>query len=271
MEKIEERYIGKDYYDHKVFQTLKDIIGFYGCVSYRSFSFPIYPLKNGLRNLDCDLFSSIGGTLESVSVILMNGRINDGYSLLRKYNDAIVIQTYIEIEALKGNPILKNFDAKSIGKLEEWTLKVNDFVKDDKKMYKTILEHEKLKEINGIMNIRRKDSDYSKYRDLCNDNVHYNSFKYFLLNKYEYNEGVYKKEALKALDELDEIVKNLFCLHFAYIKCLHGEYFMEDIDFVDPKLLQEGYQLGLCPFVTDMIENYVKPFNPQLTDYLLRN
>ena len=45
-------------------------------------------------NLDSYVFSSIKGTLSSINMILKDGRINDSWTLLRKYHDSIIINIY---------------------------------------------------------------------------------------------------------------------------------------------------------------------------------
>jgi len=59
---------------------------------YRMLSFSVYPfISMGTRsfcNIDSYVYSSVQGTLDSIKAVLSNGRINDSYSLLRKYYDS---------------------------------------------------------------------------------------------------------------------------------------------------------------------------------------
>ena len=48
-------------------------------------------------NIDSYIFHSIGGTLKSVQVIVSEGRINDGYALMRKYFDSVMLSVYVDL------------------------------------------------------------------------------------------------------------------------------------------------------------------------------
>src|SRR5690606_32792877 len=45
-------------------------------------------------SIDTYVYSSIQGTVDSIKILLEKGRINDCYSLVRKYFDSVVINTY---------------------------------------------------------------------------------------------------------------------------------------------------------------------------------
>lgn len=103
-DEIENRQLGEEYYSHEVFTVLKDIVNFYDFLSDNSFRF----LGNSLittvtQNLDTSVYEAICGTVESIAVVLKNGRINDVYSLLRKYDDAIMVDTYKSLVFEKEN------------------------------------------------------------------------------------------------------------------------------------------------------------------------
>ena len=82
----------KSYQDHRVFSELKRYADFYESLGTSVFSF--CSMGTEAHNIDTYVYSSIKGTLESVSTVLTNGRINDAYALLRKYYDSAIINVY---------------------------------------------------------------------------------------------------------------------------------------------------------------------------------
>ncbi len=74
------------YQNHRVFLDLKEMAEFYKLFSFSVFSF-ITVGTGASCNIDSYLYSSIQGTIESIGLLIKNGRINDGYALLRKYFD----------------------------------------------------------------------------------------------------------------------------------------------------------------------------------------
>ena len=75
--------LNKEYFNNPVFDSLKDLSGF-----YRSLSFGTFPwIQQGLEktiNIDSYTFSSIQSTLESIGLVLSKGKINDALALLSK-------------------------------------------------------------------------------------------------------------------------------------------------------------------------------------------
>lgn len=66
---------------------------FYRQLATSVFSFATMGTK-AIYNIDTYVYSSMQGTLESMRAILLAGRINDAYALLRKYHDSAVINVY---------------------------------------------------------------------------------------------------------------------------------------------------------------------------------
>lgn len=64
-------------------------------------------------NIDTYVYSSMQGTVESIKTILLAGRINDAYALLRKYHDSAVINVYSNLY-LRNNFSIENFVVEKI-------------------------------------------------------------------------------------------------------------------------------------------------------------
>lgn len=78
--------LGKDYKEHIIFNQLKELIDFYDTLSITTMGFVTGGVI-GVANLNTHVFTSIKGTIDSIQLVLNNGRINDAYALLRKYYD----------------------------------------------------------------------------------------------------------------------------------------------------------------------------------------
>ena len=68
--------LGKEYTDHKVFRQLSEFADFYDSLAHATMGFISQGTK-AILNLDTYVFSSVKGTLESIKLTLLNGRIND--------------------------------------------------------------------------------------------------------------------------------------------------------------------------------------------------
>src|SRR5690554_6449458 len=92
---IEDK-LGNEYTNHIVFKELCIYSEFYDSLSFSVMNW----IPNGTDsffNLDTYIISSIKGTIDSIREILIKGRINDSYSLIRKYFDSTMINIYTNL------------------------------------------------------------------------------------------------------------------------------------------------------------------------------
>src|SRR5688500_10876613 len=99
--------LSKEYKEHKVFGQLTEYAGFYKSLSESVMNWVTQGIRS-ILNLDTYVYSSMQGTLESIHDILVNGRINDSYSLLRKFYDSTIINVYSNLY-LEDNFSLDSF------------------------------------------------------------------------------------------------------------------------------------------------------------------
>ncbi len=264
-----KNYMCDKYLEHSVFVLLNDIAEFYNFLSFSTYRFP--KLIKASFNIDSNIQSSIGGTIESIYCLLKIGRINDAYSLVRKYNDAIIVDIY--------KFLLMNKDQQSLEKsltdgssYDPFDTKVNDWaskIVDIKANIHKIHNDSRLSEINHFFDFS-EDSSYIKNRQLCNDNSHYNSLRFFVLNDNDLYLGS-PNIRLKYVDKLKTIIMNLLVIHFSYICVLHPEY-LTSTDYIDNldcgSEPAEGSQYEVAPFVQNIFDKYVSPNNNKLADYL---
>ena len=272
-ENLENRYMGKEYIKHDVFQTLDDLGEFYDNLGFNCSSFAGAICVTKLLNLDDRIFYALQGTLETIGVALKNGRINDAFSLLRKYNDAILISIYLSIKIMEEyqKTLSEDWDLKFNwdNPIDEWTRQTNKFVPGSMdKVVSAINEYEPFRELNLVISLGDKCSQYYRERKECNDNSHYNSWKYFLLNDFRLNQYL-EDNALSAMTYLKMSLLEFFSIHFSYMFTIHNEYFLSPYE--DYAMAGIEYDYAICPFVEDVYKKYIKPNFPQLVEYLAQH
>lgn len=239
--------IDNTYKEHHVFTQLSEYAGFYKSLSFSILGF-ITPGTNAICNIDSYVYSSIQGTLESIKDILIKGRINDSYALLRKYYDSTIINVYSNLY-LNEKFSLENFVVK---KIDDW-LKGKEQLPGYSVMSKYIESSNKLSKINELLD---KDK-YKKIRKRCNDHTHYNFYQNVLLNDNE----IYLENRLESLNTFSKDLENIFVLHFSYLFYLNDHYMMSSdyVDSLDCGLTpEEGSQYFVAPFVQKVFDTVIK-------------
>jgi len=246
-----------NYLKHKIFNQLTKYAEFYEDLAISIFPFMAQGTRS-LLNLDTSQFSSIQGTLESIRVILINKRINDAYTLLRKYYDSIIINIYTSLY-LDDHYSVENFIVK---KIEDWragTEKLPRF----SEMRKYIQESDKLSGINDLL--YTTDSIYQRLRDRLNNHVHYNYYRYVLLN----NSDLYIPEREEILNVFSRDLCNLFVMHFSYLFYLNEHYLIAS-DYADSLYLgltpEENSEYFVAPFVQEIFDSEIKVRRPDLAE-----
>jgi hypothetical protein len=244
-----------EYQGHRVFSELDRYANFYKKLSMSVFSFPIMG-TNAIANIDTYVYSSMQGTVESIRVILLQGRINDAFALLRKYYDSAMINVYSNLY-LKNNFSIDNF---VVEKIHNW-LQGKEKLPEYRIMSKYIRDSERFKQINELL---YKDGRYKSLRDRCNDHAHYNFFHNLMLNDNE----IYIKNRGKTLDQFTEDVRDIFVLHLAYIFILNEHYMMssDHLDALECNMEPEdGSQYWVASFIQDIFNTVVTPSRPDIT------
>lgn len=250
--------INKEYLEHKVFEQLQYYADFYTSLALRIMGF-IPHGTNKLFNIDTYMYTSIKGTLESIKNILEVGRINDSYTLLRKYYDSIIINIY-SILYLKENFTFEKFVVEQI---DNW-IKGKDNLPKFRKMLQYIKSS---KQIAGLNKLIEKDIMYKEIRNRCNDHTHYNFYKYVLLN----DNSVYNPNRLNILNSFSSDLRNLFIFHLSYVFYLN-EYYMSSDDFI--MALEKGLtpednsQYYVAPFIQDMFDKEIKKYRTDLYELI---
>src|SRR5690554_6508834 len=222
-----EEKLGKKYTEHKIFDELKKYSEFYNSLSFSIMNWASLGTR-AILNMDTYTYSSIKGTIDSISEILGKGRINDAYALLRKYFDSTLINIYTNLY-LEDNVNNESFTVKQIENWRNGTESIPEY----RNISRYIKESQKLKPITDLL---KKDERYKKIRDICNDNTHYNFYHNVLLN----DNGIHSPSRVKHLEKFSIHIESLFIQHFAYLFYLNDHYFMSN-DYIT------ALELGLVP------------------------
>lgn len=236
------------YKEHQIFAQISEYADFYKSISFSVFGFMTQGTK-ALTNIDTYVYSSIKGTLESINDILLKGRINDSYALLRKYYDSAIINVYTNLY-LEDNFSLDNF---VVEKIDKW-INGKEQLPEYRTMSQYIRNSTKLTNINKLL---YKDKTYKTIRDRCNDHTHYNFYKNILLNDNE----IYLENRLEYLDTFSIDLERIFLMHLSYMFYLNDHYMMSSdyVDSLDCGLPpEEGSQYFVAPFVQKIFDTVIR-------------
>lgn len=251
----------EEYQKHHVFSELEKYVDFYESLSWSVSSFGSTG-TDVVLNIDTHIFSSIKGTLESILLILKNGRINDAYALLRKYYDSAIINIYSNLY-LEDHASIENF---IVDKINNW-LKGIDQLPEFRVMSNYIRESEKVSAINQLLYTNNR---YKKIRNRCNDHTHYNFFYNLLLNDNE----IYIEHRIKVLNVFSIDIKDIFILHLAYL-FFSKDHYMSSSDYMDalecgvePEL---DSQYWVAPYIQKAFDEIITKQRPDITESIKQN
>lgn len=201
----------------------------------------------------------MAGTLDSVRVVLREGRVNDAYALVRKYHDGTIAVLYINVY-IAENYSLQNF---VVEKIQQW-VNTKQKLPSAEKMMDKIRQHEPLKELEKLFDF---DGLYHKIRRLTNGNTHYNKLYYLWMN----NNMIYNPKRVKELDNLYTCILHLFIFHFSYMYMLNPQYMMPS-DYMDAfdcgSEPEEGSLNWVDTYVKKVFEKYIVTKRPDVADFM---
>lgn len=250
-----------EYKEHPVFAELEKYADFYSSLGGAVF-LSISMGTGTIGNIDTYLFSSMQGTMESIKTILLAGRINDAYALLRKYHDSTIINVYSNLY-LQDHFSLENFVVEKIRHWVDGKEKIPEF----RLMSQYIKSSKTLNPIKALFEI---DNRYKKLRERCNDHTHYNFFQHMMLNDNE----VYIKNRVQLLNIFSKDVRDIFILHMGYILFLNNHY-MRSSDYTDAldcnMQPEEDSEYWVAPFIQAIFDEVITPNRPDITAIIKSN
>jgi len=251
----------KDFTQHEIFSQLDDLINFYDMLSFSTMGFISSGLI-GVINLNTHVFTSIKGTIDSIKLVLNNGRINDAYALLRKYYDSTIINIYTNLYIEDKSTLEKYI----VDKIQNW-IKGTEKLPEYRVMSEYIRNSERLKAITELILVNK---NFNNIRQRCHDHMHYNYYHNIIYN----DNQVHLENRVKYLDVFSNDLKSLFIQHFAYFFYLMDHY-MTSSDYVDHLDVgmtpPEDSQYWVASFIQDAFDNWIKPNRPDIAKAILAN
>ena len=243
--------LSKAYKEHSLFKEFDEMMHFYECVSDRAFYF-IPSGTKGFANYETYYFMSIKGTLESIKVLLQNGRINDSLVLVRKMFDDILTEIYLTVILKEKYDITKSLFVEDVQKWLDSSFRIPSL----KKILKTIEISSYTKDLYPYFGWR---TYLEHYRQFLDDSVHVNRFIRVL---YNCNTVHLEDKREKLLSSISVILNQLMVIQIAFIFHLNPEYLMASdcMDCMELGLTPpEGSIEWIAPFAQDAFDRYIKP------------
>ena len=207
------------YHSHPLFAALDRYTEFYEQLSMSIMGF-VTMGTGAFINIDTYLYQSIGGTLNSIRVILAEGRVNGAYALVRKYFDSVTLSLYVGLYLNDRH----HQGTMAVTQVKDW-LRGTKSLPEYKVMKAYVARAARLEPVIGML--LKGDDRYKGIRDRSNGHMHYHDFQSMLLN----DRDVYV-DRLPVLDQIESDVADLFVLHFACVFFMNGHYMMSS-DYVD--------------------------------------
>ena len=237
---------------HPVLGILKRYAEFYETLSGSVVGF-VTGGTTAVTNIDSYLHQSSGGTLRSIKVIIREGRINDGYALLRKYFDSVTLSLYVDLY-FNDRP-----GEEAAKKATDW-LRGRIVLPKYKVMHACVANSRRLEPVIGML--LKQDHPYKAIRDRCNGHMHYGDFRFVLLN-----DKYVPVDTLTVLNQLEDDVADLFVLHLACVFFMNRHYMVatDDIDHVDSGMEPEAdSQDRVAPFVREIFDEVLQVRRPDV-------
>ena len=245
----------KTYQSHTVFADLTRYISFYKNLTTSIFHW-LTTGTRALANIDSYTYSSMHGTLESSRTVLLSGRINDAYCLLRKYYDSAIIDIYTKLY-LAEHFSIQNIIVEDI---QRWLAGKVQLPK-----YKLMREYiDKADPVRPITSILSSDNRYKAIRDRCNAHTHYKFYQHVMLNDNE----VHLPNRIQWLDTFRADVQDLLVMHLAYVFFMNDHYMMAS-DYKDAlecgSQPEPNSQYWVAPFIQEIFDEVISPRRAEIT------
>ena len=243
--------LSEAYKEHTCFKELEDMKEFYDNTSESSYLF--IPLGTKcILNFESYVFMSIYGTLDSIKFLLMDGKINDAFVLVRKYYDDILADIYLQVLLKENNEIGKGLVVEDV---QQW-LETSYRIPSSKKILQTLMTSPTTKDLYPFFGWK---THLKRIREILDDCVHANRYSCMLFNCNKVYLGD-KKE--KQLDKMLIILRQLMKILVAFMFHLNSEYLMASDyrDYIEEGMQPpEGSESWIAPYAQKAFDKYIKP------------
>lgn len=238
-----------------------------------------------LGNLDSSFFDSLAGTIESIRMVLLAGRIADAFTLLRRFNETTWLHVYVMLRLEEKNDAMadlfstlddldSNQAAEAVAQAlqQGYVEEIEDWLGGDKSMPELRVFSQWIISSPNTMalNLLFDRDQYRQISSRANDHVHVNFFRNLRLN----NTRIGFEPQMAWLEQLAHDFRDLFVRHVAFVFGIHPEY-MRSSDYVDALECgvspAEGSEYWVAPFVQELFNEMITPLRADVTDFIKQN
>jgi hypothetical protein len=248
----------KEYIEHPVFKEIKYMMDLYDHISKTCYSFiPSGTLS--IVNYASYIFLALEGTLDSIQTLLKIGRINDAFALVRKLFDDVLVENYIDVIRNDKYDWEENVIVKDVDK---W-LKGKYRIPQMKKILKVLEKSPRTRDLYPFFGW---ETYLKKNRELLDDSVHSNRYRFLLLNC----NRVHLDNRVKQLQNILILVKQIVRIHLAFIFHMNPQYLMatDYMDYLEAgQQPPDGSDSWIAPYAQEAFDRYIKPY-PQIAEFV---
>lgn len=248
-----------EYDSHALFASLDRFSRFYERFSDLIMLHPTKYMNESIINVDTYLYMSIRGTLDSIRMTVHEGHVNDGYALVRKYYDLVILCLYVD-QFLNDS---KDEKADAICQVKNW-LYGKEHLPRYGQMKDQLQSAKRLKPIIGML--LDTDDRYREIRIRSNDHMHFNNFHFIVLNDKDFYIDRKRSLDLMNSDVTDLFVLHLTCVFFTNERYMMASDYMDHLECgmtPDPDLLNE-----VDPFVQAIYDEVLKERQPEACAFI---
>lgn len=212
-------------------------------------------------NFNSYFYTSMENTLDSIKILLKLNRISDAYNLTRKFFDDILVNIYIDIKCKE------NYQPEINNKVED----VDNWLREKYRIPKLIELLSTIKKSKYTCELYphfRWNTDLKKIRNILDDTIHDNRYKYILLNC-----SKVRVDREKHFQNIIDIINQLFKIHIAFIFYTNPHFLIsQEIRFemeMNDHIINEN-EIDIAPFAQEAFDKFIRP-DKELSDLIKKN
>ena len=244
--------------NHPIIENLQLYSKFYESWSYLVIKFVPLGTK-AIFHFDTYIFGSMQATLDSISLLIQNGKTNDAYALLRKFHDLAMIDVYINLK-LEQELAIESLIVTEIQNWLEGKGSMPEF-----KDIRHYIAQSSLQPIQAALS----QFDYLNIRIRCNDHMHYNYFSNLLMNTEAHN-----PKELELINTFMTDIKYIVLQHISFMFYLLP-HFMASSDYTDYMDMgmtpPEGCEYEVAPFIHQIFTDLILQESPKIAELIKKS
>lgn len=254
--------LDENYLNHFVFDQLNEYVKFYNTLADHVMQWLSNGIYGNIINIDTYVYSSMAGTIESIKDVLLKGRINDAYALLRKYHDVTIINIYTNLYLEDKF----NLESMVVARIDNW-VKGKEKLPYFDEMSKYITNSSLLENLTSVIS---NGDDFKGIRGRCNDHTHYNFYYYLVQN----DNQIVDPDRTRFLTSFSTDMEAIFIQHISYIFYLKDNYLMSSyyLDCIEMGMTpEENSEYYVAEFIQNIFDKFIKAKRPDVANIILEN